>query len=689
MEHPQMKYNPQQCQRSRRAGVTWLEVLLVLGVCTFLAALAAPWLISLRETSRQTTCRMRLKTLTLGLQQYHDTHSSYPPAAIWNAGVGGALSLHRSKRVDQMTHVNWAILLLPHLESSAPKIGAVDTPIGAEDWKKLRETRLPGMICPSDSENHSGKRFLFDRNPAQPPIEFARGNYAINGGSHSYDSEPPTTASSRGDVMTIIMQHQPRKYAMWGNGIAGINRAFRRDEMTNGLSTLVALEEVRAGIHPLDPRGVWPLGQIGSSITWGHGVNGDAAGPNNRWERSDDLLNCSRLHDSPGVDELLRQNMPCVRYVDVNQQATSRSQHQSGVHVSMADGQVRFLSDEIDPAVWHVLHSRETPADRLVDVFETADARTSGSVDSMPQNSVATWTRSTAPHREKFVRTTPEKIPAEISAVQTPDSPQQNSLEMTFVRVPAGRFMMGLPDSSNRTVVPADCAAHEVELTRDYWLGTHEVTRAQFASVLREQPLPDIPAIAEPETLSDEQIGKLPVTGMTWEQAQAFCEQLSSLPAEQQAGRNYRLPSEAEWEYACRELSASSGPAAGNRSASDLSGAAAGILPPLPLRPVGSYPASPLGFFDLRGNAWEWTNDWYARDYYAKSPRNDPQGPTTGEIKVVRGSDWRFIGEECLIDANALPPWKGNSVVGFRIVCEFLPVGQIEEETERVSREGM
>jgi formylglycine-generating enzyme required for sulfatase activity len=72
----------------------------------------------------------------------------------------------------------------------------------------------------------------------------------------------------------------------------------------------------------------------------------------------------------------------------------------------------------------------------------------------------------------------------------------------------------------------------------------------------------------------------------------------------------------------------------------------------------------------MRGNVWEWTADWFDRDYYARSPVNDPQGPARGFIKVVRGGDWRFAGEACHIDYAVLPPWKASPVVGFRVVCE-------------------
>jgi formylglycine-generating enzyme required for sulfatase activity len=87
--------------------------------------------------------------------------------------------------------------------------------------------------------------------------------------------------------------------------------------------------------------------------------------------------------------------------------------------------------------------------------------------------------------------------------------------------------------------------------------------------------------------------------------------------------------------------------------------------------PQGRVPAAD-SILGLHGNAWEWTADWFARDYYSRSPTKDPQGPPTGYFKVVRGTTWRFSGETCRIDYAVQAPWKRNPFVGFRVVCEAL-----------------
>jgi formylglycine-generating enzyme required for sulfatase activity len=198
-----------------------------------------------------------------------------------------------------------------------------------------------------------------------------------------------------------------------------------------------------------------------------------------------------------------------------------------------------------------------------------------------------------------------------------------------------------------------------------------EVAQEQFATVMDQSRAVNhsVPVETAPRATNGTD-GRLPVTGVTWNAAMQFCNELSALPEETEAGRRYRMPTEAEWEYACRAGNREPHPWSGSRQLGDSSGEAAGIVPPLPLKPVGSYPPNAFGLHDMRGNAWEWTSDWFERAYYGRSPHDNPQGPVAGFIKVVRGGDWRFVGEPCHIDYPMLPPWKFSPVVGIRVVCE-------------------
>jgi formylglycine-generating enzyme required for sulfatase activity len=243
-----------------------------------------------------------------------------------------------------------------------------------------------------------------------------------------------------------------------------------------------------------------------------------------------------------------------------------------------------------------------------------------------------------------------------------------NSIGMRFVTVPAGEFLMGVPDAGNFAELP-ECPVHRVRLASEFLLGVHEVTRGQYVEVIGRVP-DGAPERGSPPSSADSNDDRLPVVGITWAEATYFCSQLSERAEERAAARRYRLPTEAEWEYACRAGREEPYDWRPERSSGDQSGDAAGILPPLSIRPVGSYRPNSFGLHDMRGNAWEWTADWFDRDYYVRSPVDNPRGPAEGYLKVVRGGDWRFVGERCHIDYPMLSPWKQNPVVGFRVVCE-------------------
>ena len=170
---------------------------------------------------------------------------------------------------------------------------------------------------------------------------------------------------------------------------------------------------------------------------------------------------------------------------------------------------------------------------------------------------------------------------------------------------------------------------------------------------------------------------------VTWNDAAAFCEWLSK-----KEGRRYRLPSEAEWEYACRAATSfryfhGDDPAELSRFAHLLNAAQAGGYADVQdqrhflkegealTAKVGSQQPNAWGLYDMLGNAWEWTGDWYAEDFYARSPTNDPQGPADGSVRVRRGGAWNSFP---LYARVAFRNWNSPNTrcinVGFRVVCE-------------------
>ncbi len=627
-----------------RRGVTAVEVVIVVAVIGLLLSLLWPWIVSVRELARRSSCQSNLRLLGTALSSYHGVHGRLPVAGVWTTRQLDSLALNHSRRVDLYTQSNWALSLLPF--AGEDKLAAQlhsDLLIAAPENEAIRNSRPPIMKCPSDTFNTEGNPYRLTPD-SSTSITFARGNYAINGGSHCPKDGSGTTSLRTGDEAHLVMDRSTREFRYWGNGIAGFNVSFSLDDFENGTGSLVAIEEVRAGVHAIDPRGVWALGQIGGSVTWAHGVNGDAYGPNNPHPKSDDLLDGDLINQTIGAEQLSNLGMPCVNYINFNSQAAARSMHPGGINLLMVDGAARFVSDAIDPGLWHVMHSRETPRTLL-----------KGDLDALIAESMIA--------REK---------PSSDRAAAAPDhevGPSSvNSLGMEFVLIPAGEFEMGMPDRGNDYDLPVEVPQHTVRLSKSYYLGIHEVTRSQYSQVMGTTS-----ADGRADSTEEAGAGSFPMVQVTWNDAEEFCRRLSAMTAEKSAGRRYRLPTEAEWEYACRAGSRTPYQWSTSRRLSDDSGDAAGIAPPLPLCPVGSYPPNPFGLYDLRGNAWEWCADWFDRGYYARSPKTDPQGPHLGYLKVIRGSDWTFIGEGCKLSYAVLPSWKSNPFVGFRVVCDIGP----------------
>jgi formylglycine-generating enzyme required for sulfatase activity len=245
---------------------------------------------------------------------------------------------------------------------------------------------------------------------------------------------------------------------------------------------------------------------------------------------------------------------------------------------------------------------------------------------------------------------------------------------MKLVRIPPGTFRMGSPrDEQGRS---DDEGQHEVEITHPFYMGVHEVTQEQYEKVMGTNPSYFSPTGGGKDRVRDVDTSRFPVESVSWEDAGAFCAKLSAVPEEKQAGRVYRLPTEAEWEYACREGGRVSGPFHFGSSLCSTQanfdgnhpygGADRGPNLERPA-PVGSYQANAFGLYDLHGNVWEWCADWYG--WYNPKDRRDPQGPASGTIRVPRGGSWYNSGRNCRAARRArFPPGVGFAHTGFRVV---------------------
>ncbi|MBY0524212.1 MAG: SUMF1/EgtB/PvdO family nonheme iron enzyme [Gemmataceae bacterium] len=262
-----------------------------------------------------------------------------------------------------------------------------------------------------------------------------------------------------------------------------------------------------------------------------------------------------------------------------------------------------------------------------------------------------------------------------------------NSLGEEFALIPAGSFQMGSPESEKGRRAD-EGPRHLVTLTKPFYMGVHEVTVRDFRAFVDETKyqtqaertgkgafrydadkkewVRDAKCIwkAPGYPIADD----LPVTCVTWTDAAAFCEWLSK-----KEGRRYRLPTEAEWEYACRADTTTpfhfgTSPSIEQANVLSEADATAEKVHGLPVG-VGSYRPNLWGLSDMHGNAAEWCADYYDPGAYRASFDKDPQGPSFGSKRVIRGGSCLegSTGHRCA-SRHALPPNDANNVTGFRMV---------------------
>ena len=200
---------------------------------------------------------------------------------------------------------------------------------------------------------------------------------------------------------------------------------------------------------------------------------------------------------------------------------------------------------------------------------------------------------------------------------------------MKLVRIPAGTFVMGSPGNEpGREPDGREGPQHKVTISKPFYVGVTEVTQEQYAAIMGKNP-------------STFKSAKNPVEQVSWNDAVGFCKRLSA-----KIRRPVRLPTEAEWEYACRghtktrfyfgEEDKQLGDYAWHKGNSGDK-----------THPVGQKKPNEAGLHDMYGNVWEWCLDWYDKGYYAKAKPVDPRGPKSGSVRVRRGGSWHHAPRYC------------------------------------------
>jgi uncharacterized protein (TIGR02996 family) len=229
-----------------------------------------------------------------------------------------------------------------------------------------------------------------------------------------------------------------------------------------------------------------------------------------------------------------------------------------------------------------------------------------------------------------------------------------NAIGMQLAWIPPGTFLMGSPPTEEGRF--RDETQHRVTLTRGFWLGVTPVTQAQWRGVMGSNP-------------SDFKGADLPVEQVSWDDCGKFCTKLAA-----RDGRRYRLPTEAEWEYACRagtttpfSFGATISTDQANYDGNYTYGKGKKGVHRRRTTPVGTFPANAWGLFDMHGNVYEWCQDAYGP--YPSSDINDPQSYNNGDARVLRGGSCYGMPNGCR-SANRAghPPGNRIDICGCRVV---------------------
>lgn len=234
-----------------------------------------------------------------------------------------------------------------------------------------------------------------------------------------------------------------------------------------------------------------------------------------------------------------------------------------------------------------------------------------------------------------------------------------NGISMKLALIPAGEFVMGSPSTESGRY-SSEGPQHRVWISKPFYLGVYEITQDQYKAATGDNP-----------SHFKDTGGSAPVEQVSWDDASSFCRKLS-----ERTGRRVRLPTEAQWEYACRagtETSLNSGRALTSTDGACRNLDAVGWYYENSFyhtHAVGGKPANAFGLYDMHGNVYEWCSDWY--DNYANVKAVDPPGSSSGTRRVLRGGTWNFSAWHCRsANRNWCTPDRRYDNIGFRVVVDL------------------
>ena len=234
------------------------------------------------------------------------------------------------------------------------------------------------------------------------------------------------------------------------------------------------------------------------------------------------------------------------------------------------------------------------------------------------------------------------------SSTSTSGSLNIAGFDMVYVK--GGTFTMGATAEQGSDAYDNEKPVHSVTLS-DYYIGKYEVTQAQWKAIMGSNP-------------SEWKGDNLPVENVSWDDIQEFITKLNA-----QTGKKFRLPTEAEWEYAARGGNQSKGyKYSGSNSISDVAWYYDNSSSKT--HPVGQKSPNELGVYDMSGNVYEWCQDWYSSSAYSSSSQTNPTGPSSGSYRVLRSGGWNSSARYCRVSnrAGSTPDSRGGNL-GFRLVC--------------------